>query len=72
MIVDLEFPVEVTDCHRGMTTLFEVSSRVNFFFSSFLLHVYVCSVCSYVYACWIVCAHTHVCTDACEHVWAYL
>ena len=50
MIVYLEFPVELRDCHQGMATLFEVSSRVRFFFfsNSFLVHVYVCSVCSYM------------------------
>lgn len=68
MAFSLEFPAEVTDYHQGMITLSEVSSRDNCFFSSFLFHVYVFSVCSRMcmhvglYEHILVCAQMHVST----------
>lgn len=37
MIVYLEFPVQVVDCHQVIAVVFEVSSIVKFFFSFFFI-----------------------------------
>lgn len=66
MIVYLEFPVQVVDCHQVIAAVFEVSSIVKFFFSFFSHCVYV--VCVPVCVCMFECICGHMCVQC---MWAY-